>query len=158
MKKQRLITTIITSGFILLLCITAFLKISAMKNLTNADFILTSILLGVLGVLNFFPFFKSVVELFSIFFYEFENYRRKHSYLRAIQKIQILPEEFCEVKIKNFECSPLADFFNEESMSCKARLDENGEVIFKIRVNATMSTDDYVWFLQNFSISQTQNE
>ena len=158
MKKTRyishitknLITIIVTSGIVLLFSVLGLSKSIFEKIPNNGFLILYASVIGLLLIASFISFFSA---LGLILFHSLDNYHRKKSYLRSIQKVQALYGNFSDITFKDWESSPLSDLITEDSIvSCRAKLNDNGEIIYQIQIDAEMSTKDYVWFLKNFKI------
>ena len=64
----------------------------------------------------------------------------------------ILSHEFMTVTLKDMAI--LQDILDMSTVSCKAKVDETGEIIFEININAEAKghTDDYTYFLTKFDI------
>lgn len=64
----------------------------------------------------------------------------------------LLSHEFKEVKLKDI--AVLEEIIDLSTVSCKAKVDETGEIIFEITINAEAKghTDDYAYFLEKFDI------
>lgn len=76
----------------------------------------------------------------------------KKAYAISYIKIKRLSNDYSEVKIKNFANANLSDFISEEDIHCFAKLDENGNLVYKIQVDVEKTTDDYIQFTDNFEI------
>lgn len=149
---RPLITTAISSGIVLLLTLIAFSE-SVMQKITESNSpIFYSIVIGVLCIASMVIFLQSAGLLIL---YHYNQYKREHSYLAKMRKIHSLGKDFSPIVFKHWDSSPLAEFVDEDSVTCMAKLDDKGKIIYQIHVDAEMSTKDYMWFLKNFSIDKS---
>lgn len=76
----------------------------------------------------------------------------KKSYLKSLEEIKNLPNEFSEVILKNNNQTTLSKFIPNKEIKCIAKLDNDGNIIYQIHVDIEASTTDYEAFLKEFSI------
>ena len=81
------------------------------------------------------------------------NKKAKKYHKRMLIKIHecLSTKDFSEITLKKHDDSiiPLENFI------CKAKLDEDGNIIYNISLNFESETDDYENFLKHFSIENT---
>lgn len=80
------------------------------------------------------------------------NYDAKKSYLKSKEQIKALPSNFVNVHFKDFDNFRLASFVASEDITCFAKLDENGKVVYAIQLNVEYETDNYETFLTHFDV------
>lgn len=67
--------------------------------------------------------------------------------------IKNLPNDFVNVDIKDFDNLPLSKFVSRGDISCIAKLDENGKIIYSFNIKPNhYQTDDYELFLKHFEL------
>lgn len=97
-------------------------------------------------------FFASLFFIIMIISVIISNHKAKKSYLKNKEQIKALPSNFVNVRFKNFDNFRLASFVDSEDITCFAKLDENGKVVYAIQLNVEYETDDYETFLRHFDI------
>ena len=68
------------------------------------------------------------------------------------KQIKKLPHNFVNVHFKDFDNFTLSKFVSSEDITCFAKLDEDGKVVYSLQLNVELNTDDYELFLQYFEI------
>lgn len=76
----------------------------------------------------------------------------KKAFAISYIKVKKLTNEYSEIKFKDFANANLSDFISEEDIHCFAKLDENGNIVYKIQVDVEKTTADYLKFTDNFEI------
>lgn len=63
-----------------------------------------------------------------------------------------LSNNFSKIELKDFETAKLSKFISNEDIICMARLDENGNINYKITVNIEDTTNKFKAFMESFYI------
>lgn len=111
------------------------------------------LIVGVVVILMTFASGLSSLALIGLLFGEIiSNFEAKKSYLKSKEQIKALPSNFVNVHFKDFDSFRLARFVDSEDITCFAKLDENGKVVYSIQLNVEYDTDDYEIFLRHFDV------
>ena len=69
------------------------------------------------------------------------------------KQMQNLSNDFVKLAIKDFDTFPLAKFISKEDISCIAKLDEKGNIVYSLNITTKLcQTRDYELFLKHFDI------
>ena len=97
-------------------------------------------------------FFASLFFIIMIISVIISNHEAKKSYMKNKEQIKALPSDFVNVHFKDFDNFRLSCFVDSEDITCFAKLDENGSVVYALQLNVEYETDDYETFLRHFDI------
>lgn len=106
----------------------------------------------VFGIMFIGGFLGFLVTSEAIIFITIMNHIDKKSYLKSLEEIKNLPNEFSEVILKNNKETPLSEFIPNKEIKCEAKLDDDRNIIYRIHVDIEASTTDYEAFLKEFRI------
>ena len=145
---QKLIISIIISGFFLLIGILSLTDNFMPKFESNAHYILFSVAIAVILIPSGFIL---CISLFQLIHHYYNQYRRNYSYLSFAQQVYSnLDDEFSVVKLKNWDNLVMAEIIPEDAVVCTARYDEDGNIIYRVNVDVEMCTNNYQWFSKKF--------
>lgn len=142
--------------------ITGVILLSMMYNVNNNIFIMPStdnkIIIGLFFVLNllllvfsFGGFLTSVLLiLFTIVGNTIFSKKAEKLYKKRVLKVQeyLNAKDFSDVLLKKYD----PGIIPVEKFVCTAKLDENGNIIYKVSLDYVAQTDDYEKFLKHFDI------
>lgn len=111
--------------------------------------LLVALVIGTIFIGGFVGF---IVFSEAIIFITIMDHIDKKSYLKSLEEIKNLSNEFSEVILKNNNETPLSKFIPNKEIKCIAKLDDDGNIIYKIHVDIEASTTDYEAFLKEFNI------
>lgn len=117
--------------------------------INNIPALVVGVIVFIIVVASFFATCGLIGILFSVIL---SNHYAKKSYLRSKEQIKALPNNFVNVHFKDFDSFRLASFVDSEDITCFAKLDEKGKVVYAIQLNIEYETDDYETFLRHFDI------
>lgn len=110
-------------------------------------------IVGVVIILMTLASGLSALALIGLLFGEIlSNHYEKKSYLKSKEQIKALPSNFVNVQFKDFDNFRLSSFVDSKDITCFAKLDENGNVVYAFQLNVEYETDDYETFLRHFDI------
>ena len=142
--------------------ITGIIFLLMLYIVNNNIFIMPStdnkIIIGLFFMLNFLFLFISFVgfivsielTLFTIIYNVIFSKIAKKSYKKKVLKVQesLNAKDFSDVLLKKYD----PGIIPVEKFVCTAKLDENGNIIYKVSLDYVAQTDDYEKFLEHFDI------
>lgn len=93
----------------------------------------------------------AVITSVDIFSTKQNNRIAKHFHEQALLWQQCLTKNFSEVTLR--DKSLLMHILKNESIKCKAKLNDNNEIIYKIEIDVESTTNDPIEFFQDFKIN-----
>lgn len=148
-EKQLIIVIIIS---VLSFVVSLYIYNNYLVGQNFKDNILLFIVGIVVGLIIIASILVSLAFIGILFGTLLSNYYEKKEYLKSKEEIKVLPNDFVTVYLKNSNDFPLATFVASEDITCYAKLDENGKVVYKIQINAEYETDNYNIFLRHFKV------
>ena len=95
-------------------------------------------------------FFGFIVFVEALILAIIHNKTAEKSYKESLSKVQkcLSSKFFVEVILKEIN----SDIFSKEDFVCMAKLDDDGNIIYKVNLDFEGKTDDYENFLKNFDV------
>lgn len=158
MKKQKHVETSTIKGLFILTIMTgivfAFIIFIICNNIlpfkdNNTIYVLSAVILVFLLLSSFLGIIASAELLILAIFY-FKNAEKsyKESLILIEMEKFLSTSNFTEVTLRTNNLSMIP----KEKFICKARLDEDGNIIYNVSLNFETKTDDYENFLKHFDV------
>ena len=142
-KKLIIVACIMLIGFI----ISIFLMFFFPRPITSRAllFFLTMFCF----TLFIFTFGTTVAAISFLIFRHIEKKDQKRDQKKLTA---ILSSNFSKVRLYN--PSNIDAFVNLKDINCMAKIDEDGNIVYQLQVDATYSTKNYSWFMNHFKVEE----
>jgi ABC-type uncharacterized transport system fused permease/ATPase subunit len=111
----------------------------------NIPLFTVGLLVIIISLLSFFAIW-CLIGLLIVVLLDLYNSKRSK------EQIKTMPNHFVNIYFKDFDNFRLASFVDSEDITCFAKIDENGNIVYALQLNVEYETDDYETFLKHFDI------